>query len=1323
MAETGIRMTRTILLVVLIWITSIKTSFAVEPSWVGKRKFDGEPTGIIRDIVSEKNTLFLGAENGLFRVVGESSKRYSSSNSPLGKGYITDLYLDGDTLYIAEYGNGLFAYSLKNGKFREINLPQKYAPNVWAVYPIAQGLVVSTISQILIIPSSKHSQIIIKDKIKGGNKLSGMYSLSALKETIIIAESNHLLFLSGSGKELKVLDRESTFPKLSKITYVETIGEDIYVGGVGGVYKLEENITSFYPIIAKAEQLRDVESILVDSVGQFWVAAGGLYRLDEAENKLKELKLGAPRYQYDQIRAVQSIHQTSNQEILISSTQLGLIELNRASFSIAYPHETTFPYRKDIYSLSPIGQQKYLAQVADGWLLMDAETGKLSALSGGGFDNEPIVLYDNQLLSPETCQQYRYENKQLITTSVIKDSSGYCQHLKALSYIQDSIQYFYYETASHAGFVTIKNGAIAHDANSPKAARFVIGGQGKPVLMMDQSNTVFIQESPGVWIKQKIDGLKGVYIYCLYSDETGQFLYMCTSGRGLKRYNINSGELQDAFPSLDVPRFIRDGFVDTRGNHWLATNKGFVVANANYLFEFEQSDGIVDTDFNYGGILPISDSSFLMVGDQLSYIIDTRKLSEYVISRRDHQSSANILASTVRFGHEQLTDISVMPGRTVMSQQPEEILLEFASSDFAYSHLHQLEYRMKGLHNEWHQLPTNIGSVAYSGLGAGDFDFQVRVVDEKSSASQPVTQFSFFIPTPWWQATPAYIAYLCLFILLCWSLYRLNKRHLAAKSRFLAGMIRQKQSALIESNRSITEMLEKKERMFSNLAQELRTPLMMIVWPIVELRSQNLTATVREQLDVVFNNANRLRSIVEQLLIVEKIEHINHQSEYAYEVGETISFIIDAHRPAALSKQQVLSVNCNIKQKVNLIVDSLELMLDPLLTNALAYSQNGAHIKIDARIDESRLLISVCDNGSGMTIDEVDFLLGRFKQAANFKGKPDVGIGLNLANELAVANEGWLEILSQEGVGTTVTIHLPIRLNSPDSNSANDIIDVNKEELENVAEVKANYTTDLPVVLIVDNSVNNCEYLVGALSEHFNCYHTLNGQSALELISVLKPDVIISELKLPGMSGIALTEHIRNKADFSDLPVILLTAQTDQKARIDAFKATVNDYLIKPVERQELVLRIESQLKLVKLAHTQLNKGKGEEEKSDYLKAILPQCKTEKERVFILKLLNVVEKRYPDETFSRSGAASEMAMSERQLNRMMAKLMPDNFTLFLKKYRLEKSLPMLERGLQITQIALEVGFGSSTYYSRCFKQEYGCLPTQMSFEQESANLD
>ncbi|GGF61986.1 hypothetical protein GCM10011338_12940 [Alteromonas lipolytica] len=750
----------------------------------------------------------------------------------------------------------------------------------------------------------------------------------------------------------------------------------------------------------------------------------------------------------------------------------------------------------------------------------------------------------------------------------------------------------------------------------------------------------------------------------------------------------------------------------------MATNKGLVLIDEGEIFEFDNSDGVIDIDFNYQGIFPLNRQKFILVGDQLSYLIDTHRVKAFVERRRNHQAQASIFK--VRVLPEAGTEAMLSPhGEIELKSSPEEIIFEFASADYLYSHLHKLEYRLMGFHEEWQSLPDNMGTVAYSGLDFGQFDFQVRVVDSKSKVTQPVSRYPFSIATPFWYTWQAYILYLVAVGLAIWLVILLIKRHLALKSLMLAEIIQQKQSALMESNRSITELLNKKERIFSNLAAEIKQPVMQIINPLAELRNDHLTSKMRQKLDAVYSHAGRLRVLMDQLTAVQRIEHISSQILQSYSVGKTLDYLVETLRPQAIQKQQILSYECQIKSRVLLVQDSLEAMVNNLLLNAITFTQPRGTIRVKASADADRMHIRVSDNGPGMSQEELEFVISRFAHGANHNGKSGIGIGLNLTNELVLANEGWLEIKSQKDSGTEVTLHLPLNT-AVDATEAENGAE-SETIIRQVADKRASYeTNELPVVLVIERSQEASEYLIDLVGQRYNCYALQSGAKALEIIPVLRPDIIISELNVPDMSGIAFTEKLREEAEFADLPVMILTATSDHTAKLDSFKATVNDYLIKPVEREELVSRIESNLTFSRLAHLRRSDAPEQAHSENvpaYVKTILPHCSNEKERKFVMKFLSIVEANYKDEHFSRSAAALRLAISERQLNRLLSKLLPDNFTMFLKKYRLEKSMPMLASGLQITQIALEVGFGSAAYYSRSFKQVYGCLPSEMSFTQ------
>ena len=1315
MKKTRMLTIRTVLYVVFIWSVMVESVSGVEPSWMGIRNLNGEATGIIRDIKEHNGIVFIGAENGLFRIVGNSSEQFTQSNSPLGKGYIADLHITGNKLFISEFGNGVISYSLSDGTFSQLAIPEHLASKAWATQTYKDSVVVSTLSGIVLLPPPGDSHI-IKDKLEDGSRMRSIYSLTIYNDLITASEANHVIFMDEQLHEVMVLEREVHFPGLAKITYVKTIGEHLYVGGIGGIYRYRDKVTEFYPASVPEHQFKDVECITEDSEGRLWVAAGGLFILDETDSVLRELSFGKPRYSFDQIRAVQAIHQLESKQLLVASTQLGILALDPNLPAVNYLHESSFPFRNDIYSVIPLSSNQYIASSKDHWFRLNAETGKLNRFSKDGFEKAPISIGNTVLVPDAECNELEFVDVELIKTQQIHDPSGFCSYLKAEHYIKGKLQYIYYQAPTHAGFVKLESNELTHHVNAPKDLRFLESTNDLPAIMLDKKNVLYFMIEQGVWVRHELEELRGVFVYCMYTDSTS--IYFCTSGKGLKRFDIAKKQFIDEPIRSAIPRFIRAGFLDANGNHWLATNKGFVFLNKKYIFQFDRSDGVVDTDFNYQGILPLNEKQFILVGDQLSYVINTELVTQYVEKRRQHASQAALVKL-------EFTPDTTKPGTAAphfaleLTSAPDEMIFEFASTDYVYPHLHKLEYRLKGFHEEWQELPANMGTVAYSGLSFGNFDFQVRVVDSKSQAVQPISRYPFNIARPFWFTLRAYVLYMVALSLTILLVVVLIKRHLAEKSRVLAAVIAQKQSALLESNRSITELLNKKEKIFSNLANEIKTPVMQILNPLTELRARPLTADIRGKLDSVYDNAGRLRVLTDQLAAVERIEHISGQALQRYNIANTLSFLIETWRPAALKKQLILSCDCDIRAPVLLVQDSLEALLNYLLVNAISYTQMGGQVRLKAVHHADKLVVCVKDNGPGMDKTQLEFVTSRFARGSNYNGRNNAGIGLNLANALALANDGWLEIKSESGVGTEVSVHLPFNAALTLENSRVQTVD--DDTHRQVAEETAQYQeSNLPVILVIERSRDACEYIITLLGEKFNCYSTQSGMQALEIIPVLQPDVIITELNITDISGVVFTEKLREQDAFADVPVMILTAASDYTAKLNSFKASVNDYLVKPVERDELISRIESNLTYSRLAHRHnANRiiNDDTENTPAYVKAILPRCDNEKDRKFIVKFLDIIERNYQDEQFNRSSAAALLAMSERQLNRTLSKLLPDNFTMFLKKYRLEKSMPMLAQGLQITQIAFEVGFGSGAYYSRCFKQVYNVLPSEYEFDQ------
>ncbi|MBR9792081.1 MAG: response regulator [Gammaproteobacteria bacterium] len=1291
-------------------------AYSVEPSWVGKTKFNGDSSGVVRAIIAQDNHLYLGAENGFLDLVGETSTFYSPENSVLSDGYISDLTLDNEgNIWISQFGSGLFIFRPNDRSLSTSPLPPELTKSSWAVAVAEQFLGISLINQILIHNTETGLNTII-DKNHQSGRLRRIYGAEYLPDIgFVFPEASGLVVHEPVLKKTSFYSIEKYFPMLNSVTSVSVYEGHLLVGGPGGVYKWDFASTAiYYPFEDTRYSLNDVDQIFVSSAGQIWIAATGLYYLDKEKNIISELKQGQPKYSIEQIKTIGAIAELENEAIIVGSSQLGLLTINANDTGIKYLHKTDFPYRKDIEWLKSVTNSSALVGSSDHQFKLDLISGKLVESPLSDFKTVPIAITDGSVFSTDDCVLMKSDGVDLEVVTAVKDPDNFCGKLKPIVFQNGGNSYIYYEVESHAGFAQLSMNELKHYMNAPKGIRFISTERNNALVVLDQKNRLYSMEEIGVWIKHEAVNMQRFFVYCMYSHPTDDIIYLCTSGGGLKQYDLSSRQFKGAFTGLNLPRFIRDGFIDGEGHHWLATNKGLFFTNGESAYQFDRSDGVIDTDFNHQGLMPITDSKFVLVGDQMSYLVDTGKLAAYVQGRRKYESVASVFSlQLINDDKKIMSDPKSLLSETLASA-PDEMIFEFASADYVYPHLHKLEYRLKGFHEEWQELPANMGTVAYSGLSFGAFDFQVRVVDSKSQAVQPISRYPFTIARPMWLTWQAYLLYLVALALTIWLVVVLIKRHMAEKSRVLAAVIEQKQSALLESNQSITELLNKKEKIFSNLANEIKTPLMQILNPLTELRARPLTADIRGKLDVVYDNAGRLRVLTDQLAAVERIEHISGQVLQRYNIANTLDFLVETWRPEALKKQLILSCDCDIKTPVLLIQDSLEALLNHLLVNAISYTQPGGQVRIKAIHHADKLIVCIKDNGPGMAKQQLEFVTSRFAMGSNYNGSNNTGIGLNLANALALANDGWLELKSEPGLGTEVSVHLPF-------NPALTVeaLTVDDGTQRQVAEQSAQYReSNLPVVLVIERSHEACEYIINLLGENFNCYSTQSGMQALEIIPVLQPDVIVTELNITDISGVVFTSKLREQDAFADLPVMILTAASDHSSKLNSFKASVNDYLVKPVEREELISRIESNLTYSRLAHrhnVSRSANDDAENTPAYVKAILPRCDNEKDRKFIVKFLDVIERNYQDERFNRSRASALLAMSDRQLNRTLSKLLPDNFTMFLKKYRLEKSMPMLEQGLQITQIAFEVGFGSGAYYSRCFKQVYKVLPSDYQF--------
>lgn len=532
---------------------------------------------------------------------------------------------------------------------------------------------------------------------------------------------------------------------------------------------------------------------------------------------------------------------------------------------------------------------------------------------------------------------------------------------------------------------------------------------------------------------------------------------------------------------------------------------------------------------------------------------------------------------------------------------------------------------------------------------------------------------------------------------------------------------------LTERKRLEQENLELKDQFIANISHEFRTPLTIING----ILDRNLTNSLSEQdasdLTTAKKNGLRLIKMVEQLLELSKLSDSPKLTLQRYRLQTLMSLpLASFHR---LANNNNLVFESNIPEDLWLDCDAqaFEKIIFNLISNAIKYTGENGTITVNASKTDDSIVLDVIDTGIGISIDEQDKIFDRFQRASHEKTKSTfgVGIGLSLVNELVNAHLWRINLTSELGRGSKFSIVMPkaepIEIEkSPD-------LAINDTELETLlldrkAALAEQSVQSNKVVLIIEDNLDMQHHIKQVVERSYQCLLASSGEQGLVIANEYMPDLIICDLMMTGIDGFEVLQRIRADEMTANIPLILLTARSDVDSRLQGLKLSADEYLNKPFNESELLIRIDNLIKSREQLRLQFVKQYQEQQKQqrkedcrDNAKKLSQEnqvAEPSNDEKFLAKLESFLAEHYADQELDITSMANHLAMSDRQLQRKIKLLLNVTPNTFLKEFRLEKAKELLLSDVQIGLIALDVGFSSQTYFGKCFKEHFGCTPKQ-----------
>lgn len=621
--------------------------------------------------------------------------------------------------------------------------------------------------------------------------------------------------------------------------------------------------------------------------------------------------------------------------------------------------------------------------------------------------------------------------------------------------------------------------------------------------------------------------------------------------------------------------------------------------------------------------------------------------------------------------------------------KPNERNVELFFSTFDPLNTNRIRYafRYKDAGESWNQLPPQQNSIYLTRLAKGKHEIEIMATDSNGIWSETVSTFLIHRLPAWYETRLSYTLYILLLaITILFSIEKyLKYRH-------------EKHRKQMED-----QMAQMKYRFFTNISHELRTPLTLIITPLDSIIRKVADVKLKQQLESISRNAHNLLELFNQLLNFRKIEM---EGEALYlskgDIKDFTFLLYENFRLVAEEKKIDFEFHSPIDSfYLYFDAEKLKKAINNLLSNAFKFTGVNGSITLSVKKERSKnrdyVVITVKDTGRGIPTQEISRIFERFYQAENQDGNSiGSGIGLHLAKEYVDMHEGEITVQSEINKGSTFSIYLPTDLKPP-VETIHAVVEGNKDQSLIIQ-------PDLSKkILIVEDNDEFRTYLKSELNQYYTVFEATNGLTGETEAIDKEPDVIITDLMMPGINGIELCKRIKNNIEISHIPVILLTANDDIEFKKQGYKEGADAYISKPFLWEILLSRIEN------LMHQALQR------KQDFGKKtkINPDQITisKADELFVTKIITLVEKNLDNLEYSVENFSQDMCMSRANLYRKINSITGLTPSEFIRNVRLKKAAELIKEGIHpVVEIAEKVGFNTHSYFTKSFKEMFGMPP-------------
>jgi signal transduction histidine kinase/DNA-binding response OmpR family regulator len=737
---------------------------------------------------------------------------------------------------------------------------------------------------------------------------------------------------------------------------------------------------------------------------------------------------------------------------------------------------------------------------------------------------------------------------------------------------------------------------------------------------------------------------------------------------------------------------------------------------------YAKSDGAPGNQYHEKGGLKHSDGRIFFTGNHGLTFFNPLTILPGKQPPAIHLEDLKILNRSIRPAPDNpVLPVSIAYARHItLNHRQSSFSLDYTGIDFLSSGKLNYAYKLEGFDKEWNNV-GNFRRATYSNLPPGRYTFLVKAVNSEGMESPAPAELQITVkPAPWF-SWPAWASYILLFLFITFLLFRQSFK-IKMNRRLLEMEHRER-----EREREVTEM---KMHFFTNISHELRTPLTLISAPLEQLWALNMPDKPKRLLETISRNVQSMLKLINQLLDFRKMETgvlaLQVQQE---DVISLIKDILDVFVFPAEKKQIDLSFIPHAPGFMLWVdTDNLEKILYNLLSNALKHTPEKGAVKVttsELTCSEAKgkyqdfpgtagyscLEITVSDSGRGVPEDKMGDLFVRYRQIDGPSGlRPDYGgsgIGLHYTKRLTEIHNGRIKAVNKPEGGMSFSFILP----------AGDVFSESEKKVNpevftpartgyiEPEQTGGQHTKKQYTILLVEDNAELMEFIRDLLSSKYELLTASNGDKGWELAEKESPDLIVSDVLMPGISGYQLCAQVKNHPALSHIPVILLTAKSTLTDQLEGLEQGADAYICKPFHVDFLLLTVKN-LFMARDRLRQYYAGPKTEEETTVPVPLSPY-----DRKFMDKLMQLLEQELSNPQLNVDAVGKELGFSRTAFYRKIKGLTDISPVDFLRSYRLRRAAEMIRQDTDtLSGIAEKTGFGSYSYFSKSFRNHFGIKP-------------